>query len=239
MNVQWVLQCLEQNTRLPEIGLHLPGGAPILLGMEDPTGRAGHDPESSRSGEVKVSPSKPQQPKRERESPKSSKNSAGGTKRASGSTAGMSTGKIADVFKKVPEELVHKVDIIDYADLLAEHVSQLDASLAHGQHGTYTALTWKNLFLDWREKKGRFALLGYDKKARLPADLNAVEERIINGEGSATPVSKKAKRNAYSEEEEREMAAYIRGRLPVKTGTGAKDWEAFAVNVRHSWRARI
>ena len=36
MHIAWAVKCLEQGVRLPELGEHVPGGAPVLLGDDKP-----------------------------------------------------------------------------------------------------------------------------------------------------------------------------------------------------------
>jgi len=37
VHVSWAVQCLDEGVRLPELGHHIQGGAPVLLDSEEPT----------------------------------------------------------------------------------------------------------------------------------------------------------------------------------------------------------
>ncbi len=44
MHVVWAIQCLDEGVRLPELGQHLPGGAPVLLGVDESPTKLAHRP---------------------------------------------------------------------------------------------------------------------------------------------------------------------------------------------------
>ena len=135
--------------------------------------------------------------------------------------------------RDVGEKLYHEVRAVDTEQAL-DNV---------GQNATYTIGTWTNYVNDWRYGEGKFAAatrsnVGPQSSATpTPTEKPLVRKRVASGSPMLdSPPSKKRTLNrasAYTEEEERAMAAHIVDRLPDATRFFPRDWETFQAKVCH------